>query len=609
MYNIRLYTFIVLLILTLKIKCDSNKIAHINTAVLLDEHYNQFYVAYVELGAPLKTLTLQVSFEESDIILFKERSSYNSYSLIENEDGTFKEVLYTQSYMYYVPLVFDYSKRYSLDKNFYINQNTVGIIGFSRTSIFWKLWNQQITFTPKYIEFGYPETVNNLMISSLNSKEWHEPNSTFIESHRNRKLINCEDNINHICAFKVYLKSNDGDGYASYKEYKMIFNFQLLNSYIPDDVYNNYMRNKNVYNRAREEWEDIHFLIPSKDEEDIYFSNVKFSSELFISEKRNGIKQLLINKLSTQMHYKEIPDDTFIMGMNFLDDKVIHKNELENYIIMYSLNKNDHVSFLNLAIFFILLFLFLRWKLTDGILKSHPNDDSTYYYNVIGFVFEIAGILLSFVSYVVPSTQESLRIYPTINIFILMVFVFCVFTECMSIWFLLMVTQQPTNTSILIMRRDTNMNTQANILRNLSHDTLLLYGLWLIILERTKIDLTILPTVLINCYVFYNLSFYGIQMVLYNTMEYKIYKEFYKSDFKKYKLLIIMYLLTIFPFIYIFQMILTANYFLKPYLTEKASYLDDINTQLVIIIMLFIFICSNHKSVLYTRKHLLNTAK
>jgi hypothetical protein len=599
MYNIinkRIYIIIFLLLIKISYVYNS-KSAIIPTSVLIDENNRPCYVAYIEIGSPIKSLILQISFDETNLIIFNGKNGHNSISMIQSNDINY-EIIYIGGESYYIPIEFDSSRRYYLksysDENVYINPRCDGIIGLSDASIFWKLWNE-ITFTPNFIELGYPFTMNQ--INQMNENNFN-------------KKIYCEQNLNTFCGIKAFKNNEEEDNYL------ILINSQLISTYIPSNIYESYFSNKNMYNIGRENWEDIDFHAPSvvnqenSNETNFGELNIKFKSNTFILNKNRDVKQLMINKISKQKYYNGITNEnTIITGINFLQDKLIYKNKNENYIKLYTLDISEHYSFFNLAVFIILFFLFLRWKLTDPVIKLNSNDESTYFYNGIVFIYEIIGILITLITYVLPSTQKVLILYPVVNAFIPIIIVLCVLSEIIGVIYLLLSTKKPKNQSIQLARRDMSIFYQANIIRNISHDTILLHGMWLILIQRTKIDLSILPTVLINVYIYFNLSFYGIQLFFYNLLQEHRPKLFNMNTYQSYNMFVLVYAFTIFQFIYIAQIIFTSTYFVKPYVRTKASYLNDIDTQLTIIVFGFLFILSFWKTRLYLRKHIIDSVK
>jgi hypothetical protein len=580
---------------------DKNK--KIWTSILLDDDGKPCYIAHLEIGSPKKSYKLQISFEESNIILFKSKQNHESLTLIEYK-GIYHEIIYIGSSHYYIPIDFNYNKRYNDDDHFTINSDCDGIIGFSDSSLFWKLFGHEITFSPDFIELGKPNTLNHhLKVNDKNINDFK---------------IKCKEDVNSFCAIESLMDSSSNE--KEKEKFVILFNPQLTNTYLPNSLYERYTNNKNIYNYARENWNDIEFHIPSKENE--YLNNISNTFETvklslkkshFIFERKLGIKELLINKLSDQKFYNHVDfnegDNFIIIGMNFIDNKIIYKNNLENYAIFYALDTSDHYSAFSLVVFISLFFLFLRWKLTDSNLKLNSKNINETIYTGINFLFEITGILITTISYSVPTTQNVLKYYPTLNIFTSINLILCILCEITCLIYLTYSNKFKNKKYIY-----KNLNTfyQINLIRNISHDTILLIGMWLILVERTKIDLAILPTVLINIYIFYNLSFYLFQLLLYNFFKDRI--SFRRRDSALFNqeengFIVIFYALTIYQFIYYNQIIFSTYYFVIPYFELKAPHLDDINVQLTIIIYLYLFIGALWKTRLYIRKHLVDTLK
>jgi hypothetical protein len=454
-----------------------------------------------------------------------------------------------------------------------------GIIGFGSQSIFWRQWNGEITFARDFIQLGKPSLVSRLKTKSGKLK--------------------CSDDINNFCAIDGYYQNVN-------KDYKVMFSTQLYNVYVPDSIYDDYVEGMNLYKNNVEDWKALKLHLPIESSEESPETKVikleLKSSSLILDQPRK--KELLVNSIQNQRHYDTSinNENNMILGLNIFQDFVIYKNRMENAIILYSFDTTHHYSAMNLILFFAQFLLFIRWKLTDPVLRINSLNENIYWGNGITVTLEFVGILCTVLIYVLPSTQRVLHEFLEVYIATTMELGILIIIEVMSIVYITALSKKPVGASIAFPRRDVSSFFQINSIRNMCHDVILTTSMWLALLERTKVTLAIVPTVIINVYIFYNMCVF-----LYESYCIPFIESFADVRSKKaeeaYNDYMTLFCFAIFPLMLVYQTILTYKYFLRTWINENATYLSDIDDQLCIGIMAMIFIVAVSMVVMYIKKY------
>lgn len=546
-----------------------------------------YWIAYVRIGSPVKSYKLQVSWDDSDIILFGDYYVTNekTYSTInysnQFRNGQLIDIIYIGNSYYYLPIKVDGNKRYSNDEHFATCPTCDGIIGFGRSSTFWRLWNGEITFSRDLIELGKPRHLDKLKPTTGKLK--------------------CDDNLNNFCAIDSYYQHNN-------KNYKILFTSQLYNIYVPESIYNDYVSGKNVYQDQMESWDTFKVHVPLMEEGDdseqkvseikLLPNSLQTSTQYKVKKKR-----ILINDISSQAHYDEGINngDHIIMGLAMLQDSVIYKNEMEGYMVMYAIDTAHHYSAINLVLFWSQFMLLIRWKLTDPVLRINSLNENVYWGNAMTVLFEFISLFIAILIYVLDSTQRVLHSFVFVDVIVSVELVIMTLFNIGCTVFLTYLSKKPVREQRRYPRRDIATFFHLNMVRNVCHDTILITSLWLVLLERTQVSMATVPTVLINLFGFYNLSFY-MQEALFVPLAEK-FSKIRRGSLYYFNAFTLMFNFGILPFLFFIQLGLAYSQFMKPWIDENAPYLNDIDDQLCILVLIIVFLSAFETLEKYIAKY------
>lgn len=562
--------------------------AIIQARVLTNNFNVPYYVATVRIGSPEKDYFMQVSWQLDNIYFYDESRQDAIISSYEN-NGIQYDIVFLGANYYRIPITYDSEKRYESWNM--VCQECQGIIGFGPGSYFWRLFNGKITFTKYYIELG---------------------DMTHQDKLKEKNRIMCDDNINNFCASSVYYENSP-------KSYTLLFNSQIYNTYLPNNIYRSYIEGKNIYETALTEWNDIKLHIPVSSGNEDSFVKFEMSPYSMVSQQQyHSKKKLLIDSVDNQSYYDGNVSDCIIMGMNLLQDQIIHKNQLENYVVMYSIDTAHHYSFLNLLLFVTALLFLLGWKLTPASTRIISNNRYISYYGITSISFEYIGMLLVIACYILPSSIRKLSNFTEVYIVTTIEIGVIVVTEIFINMYIIKLFDKK---SLMIERSDSSYVSreiicyyQATIIRNMCHDTKLLIAMWIVLLERTQNDLSIVPTMFINIYIFYNLSYYLFCTIL-TLMEFPTIKreamkknkstsgsiKLIQMNFNNSSFIIVLlfYFTVLFIFMYVWQIYFTYRYFLVPWFKENAPFLDDVKDELSVILLFIALTASCSKLMTY----------
>lgn len=254
--------------------------------------------------------------------------------------------------------------------------------------------------------------------------------------------------------------------------------------------------------------------------------------------------------------------------------------------------------------------LFIRWKLTDPVLRINSMNDNVYWGNALTVCLEFLSIFITILIYVLDSTQRVLRNFVFIDVIVSVELVLMTIFNVACTVYLTHLSKKPVKMrrdkvtkrySIAYPRRDIASFFHVNMVRNVCHDTIMVISLWLVLLERTQVTMATVPTVIINMYGFYNLSFY-MQEALFVPIAEKI-SGMKKGSLYYFNTLTRIFSFGVLPILFYIQLGITYSQFMKPWIDENAPYLSDIDDQLCILILDILFLSAFETLEKYLAKY------
>jgi hypothetical protein len=512
------------------------------------------YIADVIIGTPPMTYRLQISFSFDDLILYK-NLEFESTSYCEMSGGN--DLLHIGSEIYRIPIISDPRKQLITNESYC--ENCVGILGLGGGSVFWKIW-PQLSFSRNSI---YLNTINPEFTSNHNGEVY---------------ILNCDDPQmdGSLCKFT----GNISFGKEVYPN--IVIEFKLLdeNMYIPQEIYDAYMKNKNIYTSSK--WEEMHIHYNTHS----FQSNIKpydhfgtfkktfkidFNPQKYIRSVINGGKKFGIKISST---------NSIQIGVDILKHFIFHKNIYNSEVIIKHIDTTDTLSLVNVILIGILVWLLMKWMITD--INSVSEMNVSYKNKFWSIIFELIGIGIAITSYVLPSTLRVLAGYRVLyilsGVFLGITLIFKIISMGISFSYKKGYSK----------RYEVFENT---VIRSLTQEILLLFGLWLLLIER-RLALTSTALVLIvNVYLIYRITFYLIITTLYS---------FYKKGKEKTALFLLFYLLVI--LLYIYQILATINFFIRPIFVRDFQLYENVIVPFLIILYFFIISFAVYMTRLYFKK-------
>lgn len=532
-----------------------------------------FYVASVFIGTPSAQYKLALDFSDNIIRLRRDISSISSsYS----PSGYGSDLIQISGIWYRFPITTPLT-------NYDVTTNCPtcdGTFGFRKDSTIWSIW-PSISFSMGSIVLG-------------------KFNDAFLESGGCPHFdINCNNNdTTSLCSTIVFTNS----GY-----YTAIFNAGSSTS-LPPDLYYEFIGDHNIY--STEDWpfillrfvnfdqdydgngnmileDPIEYLIDDPVGGSFFggcptYPYIQIDSDAFLHQSINGHK-----KSSLQLNSDPF---TIILGVNAWNDVVLHMNSISNNLSIKSYPRGNHVSSINLLLFCVMLWFYIRWKMTTTYMLSIEKKQSGRQ-NTITIIYILISIPIFFYEELSFTNRTILVNYPIVNIGTFSTMCFGVFVICFC-WSILLTSKVP----------GISKTFRLNLVKNIIYEHLLLTTMWLCLIERRSDGLSNLGTLLVNITAIYNLIYYCmVTTTYYIFVGHSIFTKHMPFNF------IIFILLMSLLF---FQTYITYNYFASPFINYMTAHIGpDLDLPIFIVLFCVITGASTYMALLYEKRAIFNTVK
>jgi hypothetical protein len=522
------------------------------------------YVADVTIGTPPKTYRLKISFSFDDLILYK-NLEFESTSYCEVSGGN--DLLHIGSEIYRIPIISDPRRTLITDESYC--EDCVGILGLGYGSVFWKMW-PEMSFSR-----------NNIYLNTINPE--------FIYNRKGEiHVLNCEypQIDGSLCKFT-------GDitfGKKVYSNMKIEFALMDENILLPEAIYDEYMKNKNIYKGDPSKWGKIHLNstinpfnlfevnIEKFDKFKSFKNTIKFDikPENYIRYITNGGKKFGIKPSTT---------NSLRIGVEGFRNFIFHRSIINSQLILKESTTNDFLSLENIILIGIALWLLMKWIITD--INNIEEIGIPYRNRFWSIVFELIGIGITIASYVLPSTLSILSGYLIIYILTGVVLGVTLVFKIASIGISLIKFRKARP----VYQSQNSEVFEVNIVRSLTQEVLLLLALWILLIERRLELASTALVLLVNVYIVYRLTFYLVIMTLYSL--YKKGRE--KTPFFMTFLIFVIIL-------YLYQVLATINFFIRPLFVRDFQIYEKVIVPFLIILYFFLVCAAIYMSRIYFRK-------
>lgn len=496
-----------------------------------DDTGKMSYVVNARYGIPTQHILLRVDFSLTNVILFHRSIIQKSVSYSQGTDI----IHLGMSDIYRVPVLYDPS--YLSDECLVCD----GVIGLGPQSFVWYLWSSA-SITPGFILFG---KVHDLM--------------TGAQSQCKDCIIKCaEGQRSGLCTGQAYSELTG-------KTYPIRIT-SSGSTRLPSNLYRAYMSGKNVFNDDETDWAPLSLAVNGIS----HFDNSEIQQYLVsrginIEKCKSHLFDLDINpgdivtysRYATKkyLNVEESTEDYIEIGLNSWKNYLIYYDIAHGLMVLKQHSTSRHVTTTNLVIFSILFWLFVRWK-TYLVSFSLENIAAKGATSKLNFFYQLSAIPLVIVAYILPDTREIMDDFPFL--YTITGVAILLYTVLQIIGILAAV--ESVKTSFI---KSHTFAFRVNATNSISHELLLLTGMWLLLIQKRSVGISTFLTVVVNLMLIYDLTFHLLGLLIYAT-EYKTQMD---GPFW-------FYLAILFPLMVLYHVFSSYYYFSLPYsemLTETTT--------------------------------------
>lgn len=430
--------------------------------------YNNYYILNVDIGFPRKPYKLALDFTSSIITLYQPLDKIsNSYST----DKT--DYIYIEKLRYRAPVAINYYTKATHD----------GTIGFNKSSFIWDYFSE-ISISASGIKLG---AMHELIKNGDGC---------------NIYVSNCIES-DHLCTTRVTINKVTYDMSFSGKSQHIL----------PSKEFNSYMSGKSLFSDSPQKWDNINVQLNQRNsfskDQIAYFNSsgldiINCRSNVNISiEGENVVPQTIKSSYKMMMNSHE--KNEVVIGLETWKNYIIYYNRRYDTMIVKNHVVQSHFSFGNIFSFCFLLTLFVRWKLINtGKLVTTTHGSITGKW--ILFVCQMISMPFTIYLYCLSVTRSILDGYVgftiTIGIVVLLFICSLIYTMLIIFW------------------KYRKVSFIWGSINAVSYDNVLLYGMWLAIIERRTDGLESFFTLVINIIIIYCIVYHMLVVIGYVYLVY-----------------------------------------------------------------------------------------
>ncbi len=568
------------------------------------------FVSELRIGMPPTKYKVQVSFAHDQIILY-DQLNIKSVQWSDALGGS--DVLHVSGDAVRVPIALDPYRQIPE----YRIANTqcldcMGIMGLGRASIFWRLW-PDIGFTRGGIQLGTLHGEFNL------------------GSALPKYLIHCSSaGAESLCVADATLNIKNGN-FSTQVEFALTDQ----NVQLPADIYDAYMGNKNVFADKLEKWDRLHFkfLHPHALDAAGDFGHLDIALDKKSARADFDIEGKLLvvdtgmRRISTVERVEK--GRPVRLGTQVLRNFVWQWNALSNSVLVGAMPTNDYMPTENLILFAILFPMLVAWRITDilelsasSVAQKPPKRDASdqrFQTRIYAFrdkfsdvnlrnrplslLFEFIGTGIAIAAYVLPATLEIVKPYTLIYVAAGVVLGVAIIFKFVALAMTLFKTTEEQKCTVFFL--DSQFETR--VMRALSHEIILLTGLWLLLVARRIDGLSTIPVFLVSSYAIFIFMFYLVLIA-----KYYILRQFspHRPDPFYFKLKgfgeckddlgllspesVFVLFSVVVGLLLVMQGLATVNYFYPPMLTSSMATYNKLIWPILVFSYLFLFTFANY---------------
>ena len=516
---------------------------------------------YLYAGTPPESLTLEITFKHDLTILYRDQSLH-SVSYTTQNGGS--EVFYFGSKRFRVPTLYD-PGRHMYDEHSHCIECD-GMIGLGKDSFFWKMW-PDASFTASSIVAG---GLNPLMETGAGCKGC---------------VVHCDPDgsDSSVCLCEGAI-TNIGDSLKITYPVRISMDSPVV--YLPIELYDRYMTGKNLYDDDVSDWPTIEITIPRANGIDSDSKSHMIGRGIDVPNCRGEMKVRIDpddlfrtfevdGRVLLMRPNSDINDRSITLGNSIWNQIIMYRSACGRYMFVQEHAVHDHLSVGTLILFAILFWYLIRWKMTvialDVERALHKRD------NWLNMLYELTAPPLALVALVLPIARGILEDFPVLYAISIAIFVTASIVE-IAIFIATFVRGGWKKAS-----SETLFG--INYMRNLSHETILMVALWVLVVGRRTEGVATILTVVINLYNLYNISYHLFLFFVY--IWYVVMTEEQQqpgpSPYRGGWIFIVIGVVLLMGF----QLFATYNYFTAPLLTRNAQIYEELIVPILIVVLIF----------------------
>lgn len=526
------------------------------------------YTGRLFLGTPPEPLTLEISFKVSSLVLYRDQHKH-SISYYAPDPS---EIIYFNDQHYRLPV--EYNPYRHFDHFEPQCSNCEGVLGLGKGSPFWQIW-RDASFT-----------LGSITIDDLN------PLMRGTSGVCKGVFLKCDEG-GSICTTTATLLNDN-------KTYAVHLDFESTRVYLPHQFYDQYMQQKNLYFDDIDTWPKI----------ELQFQGSQLADENLVANLKNrGLDPKSCKSDITMavdpnhlLHEFEVEgkiilikpnlfanDSSITLGNNIWKHFVVHRTHQGDYLYVQSHPLQDHASAWALILFIVIFWYFIRWKLTSisYFVKDKKVEKRLTWLNLF---YEITAPFLVLATFFFPNIKNVLNDFPVLLFSSVGIYLYSAILNFVLL--AVFITTLQGRRIPITTKKNLMFNFELNYLRNITHETILMIGMWVILLEKRDEGVANAISVIINVYIVFNISIhFNVFMV---TSVYYLYApQRYRSTFGTWGIAALTILGLFFA-----QIFISYVYFVNPFLQKNSQIYEQIILPFLIVLYIILFSIATYISSL-----------
>lgn len=380
--------------------------AYLPASVVESGPASSAYVVDLLVGTPATKYRMRLDFSVDRIVLFRDlRTASSSFSAESRSGGT--DLVYFNAHHHRMPVTSDPARRIdgpvraSASADGTSCATCDGVLGMAPNSTVWLAY-PTARFSSASVTLGWARDPANVARDS-GSREAHRESlfSSLAHAHgADACAMRCDydyarasswsalcvrDGVNVTFAFPGDAAASSAGEHAGV--YRVVVDPSRAYTFVPDSVYSRYMLNRNAYARGATEWRPLMATARGMCETDDGggFDIAVRASDVIDSYERTDIVQLSLAPVRWRPGYADASEQeqlehqrTLYLGGSVLWHQFVStKDARHNTALLVRHESHRSVSIGKLALFLALFLSYVRWKMTNPVIRPDRYDEAS----------------------------------------------------------------------------------------------------------------------------------------------------------------------------------------------------------------------------------------